>query len=163
MKIKKIKLFEALNLEAEITGVSNTQTGERLVEGLVSQKIPIVTKYWLNTLLESLEKEKTKLTNLREELIKKYGEEDNNGAIGISQSIKTDKLDEQGNPVYVVNPNYIEFIKEYNPILEENIDINLPSISLDELSKIETSDNYPLIFKYLVQPPVEEVKAEEVI
>ena len=50
MKKRKLKLFEVLNLEAEIAGLTNQTTGERIIEGLLSQKISAVTKYWLNSI-----------------------------------------------------------------------------------------------------------------
>lgn len=153
MKKHKLKLIEVLSLEVEIAGVVNQETGERVIEGLLSQKISMVTKYWLNTLLETLDKEKKKLASIREELIKKYGEEDKDGQIGIDPFLKTDQVDDAGNAVSVQNPKYIEFMTEYNNVLNESVEIKLPSIQLDDLKHIETSDNYPLVFKHLVIAP----------
>jgi hypothetical protein len=156
MKKRKLKLFEVLNLEAEIAGLTNQTTGERVIEGLLSQKISAVTKYWLNSILDTLEKEKKMLNDIRDELIKKYGDEDASGRISINQRIETGEKDEQGNPTSVVNPKYVEFMSEYNTVLQESIEIKLPEINLHELSRVETSDNYQLIFKYMVKTPNEE-------
>lgn len=156
MKKRKLKLFEVLNLEAEIAGLTNQTTGERIIEGLLSQKISAVTKYWLNSILDTLEKEKKMLNDIRDELIKKYGDEDASGRISINQRIETGENDEQGNPTSVVNPKYVEFMSEYNAVLQESIEIKLPEINLHELSRVETSDNYQLIFKYMVKTPNEE-------
>jgi hypothetical protein len=156
MKKRKLKLFEVLNLEAEIAGLTNQTTGERVIEGLLSQKISAVTKYWLNSILDTLEKEKKMLNDIRDELIKKYGDEDANGRISINQRIETGENDEQGNPTSVVNPKYVEFMSEYNAVLQESKEIKLPEINLHELSRVETSDNYQLIFKYMVKTPNEE-------
>jgi len=156
MKKRKLKLFEVLNLEAEIAGLTNQTTGERIIEGLLSQKISAVTKYWLNSILDTLEKEKKMLNDIRDELIKKYGDKDTNGRIGINQHIETGEKDEQGNLVSVLNPKYVEFMSEYNAVLQESIEIKLPEINLHELSRVETSDNYQLIFKYMVKIPNEE-------
>lgn len=156
MKKRKLKLFEVLNLEAEIAGLTNQTTGERVIEGLLSQKISAVTKYWLNSILDTLEKEKKMLNDIRDELIKKYGDEDTNGRISINQRIETGENDEQGNPTSVVNPKYVEFMSEYNTVLQESIEIKLPEINLHELSRVETSDNYQLVFKYMVKAPSEE-------
>jgi hypothetical protein len=156
MKRHKLKLFEVLNLEAEIAGLTNQNTGERVIEGLISQKISAVTKYWLNSVLDTLEKEKKMLNDLRDELIKKYGDEDTSGRIGVNQRIETGEKDEQGNPIFTMSPKYIEFMNEYNTVLQESKEIKLPEINLHELSRVETSDNYQLIFKYMVKAPNEE-------
>ena len=156
MKKHKLKLFEVLNLEAEIAGLTNPNTGERIIEGLLSQKISAVTKYWLNSVLDTLEKEKKMLNDLRDELIKKYGDEDASGRIGVNQRIETGEIDEQGNPVSIMSQKYVDFMNEYNTVLQESKEVKLPEINLQELSRIETSDNYQLIFKYMVKTPNEE-------
>jgi hypothetical protein len=159
MKTQSLKLFELLNLEAELAGATNNQTGEKIIEGLLNQKIPVVTKYYLNALVESLAIEKKVIDSLRDELIKKHGTEDENGNVGISMVIETKKLDDNGEPVKDINPAYIAFNDEYGELLNQEKDIKLPQIQLSNLDKIETKDNYVLVFKYLIdEPSVEEVK-----
>jgi hypothetical protein len=96
------------------------------------------------------------LNDIRDELIKKYGDEDASGRISINQRIETGENDEQDNPTSIVNPKYVEFMSEYNTVLQESIEIKLPEINLHELSRVETSDNYQLVFKYMVKAPIEE-------
>ena len=159
MKNQSLKLFELLNLEAELAGATNNQTGEKIIEGLLNQKLPVVTKYYLNTLVESLAAEKKTIDALRDELIKKHGTEDANGNVGISMVIETEKVDDKGEPVKDINPAYIAFNDEYGELLNQEKEIKLPEIKLSDLDKIETKDNYVLIFKYLIEEPsVEEVK-----
>jgi uncharacterized membrane protein YheB (UPF0754 family) len=159
MKTQSLKLFELLNLEAELAGATNNQTGEKIIEGLLNQKIPVVTKYYLNALVESLATEKKVIDSLRDELIKKHGTEDENGNVGISMVIETKKIDDNGEPVKDINPAYIAFNDEYGELLNQEKDIKLPQIKLSDLDKIETKDNYVLVFKYLIdEPSVEEVK-----
>jgi uncharacterized membrane protein YheB (UPF0754 family) len=159
MKTQSLKLFELLNLEAELAGATNNQTGEKIIEGLLNQKIPVVTKYYLNALVESLATEKKVIDSLRDELIKKHGTEDENGNVGISMVIETKKIDDNGEPVKDINPAYIAFNDEYGELLNQEKDIKLPQIQLSNLDKIETKDNYVLVFKYLIdEPSVEEVK-----
>jgi uncharacterized membrane protein YheB (UPF0754 family) len=159
MKTQSLKLFELLNLEAELAGATNNQTGEKIIEGLLNQKIPVVTKYYLNALVESLATEKKVIDSLRDELIKKHGTEDENGNVGISMVIETKKIDDSGEPVKDINPAYIAFNDEYGELLNQEKDIKLPQIQLSNLDKIETKDNYVLVFKYLIdEPSVEEVK-----
>jgi hypothetical protein len=159
MKTQSLKLFELLNLEAELAGATNNQTGEKIIEGLLNQKLPVVTKYHLNILLSNLSSEKKTIDSLRDELIKKHGKEDENGNIGISMVIETGELNDKGEPVKDINPAYIEFNDEYGELLGQEREIQLPQIKLSDLDKIETKDNYILIFKYLIEEPsVEEVK-----
>lgn len=159
MKTQSLKLFELLNLEAELAGATNNQTGEKIIEGLLNQKIPVVTKYHLNILLSNLSAEKKTIDALRDELIKKYGTEDKNGNIGISMVIETDELNDKGEPIKDINPAYIEFNNEYGELLNQEREISIPTIKLSDLDKIETKDNYILIFKYLIeQPSIKEEK-----
>ncbi len=159
MKTQSLKLFELLNLEAELAGATNNQTGERIIEGLLNQKLPVTTKYHLNNLVELLAAEKKVIDSLRDELIKKYGKEDAKGNIGISMVIETGEVNEKGEPIKDINPAYIEFNDEYGELLNQEKEISLPIIKLSDLDKIETKDNYILIFKYLIEEPsVEEIK-----
>ena len=159
MKNQSLKLFELLNLEAELAGATNNQTGEKIIEGLLNQKLPVVTKYYLNTLVESLAAEKKTIDALRDELIKKHGTEDANGNVGISMVIETENVDDKGEPIKDINPAYIAFNDEYGELLNQEKEIKLPEIKLSDLDKIETKDNYVLVFKHLIEEPsVEEVK-----
>jgi len=162
MKTQSFKLFELLQLEAELSGVVNQQTGERALEGLLSQKLSLTTKYWLNGLVETLLAEKKTIDSLRDELIKKHGEADADGNIGIAMYIPTGDTDSEGNPITQPNPKYFEFSNEYNTLLNESKEIKVPQIKLSELEKIETEENYALVLKYLVESPSEEVTVEEV-
>jgi molybdopterin converting factor small subunit len=159
MKNQSLKLFELLNLEAELAGATNNQTGEKIIEGLLNQKLPVVTKYHLNILLSNLSAEKKTIDALRDELIKKYGKEDENGNIGISMVIETGEVNDKDEPIKDINPSYIAFNDEYGELLNQEKEIQIPQIKLSDLDKIETKDNYVLIFKHLIeQPSVEEVK-----
>ena len=162
MKTQSFKLFELLQLEAELSGVLNQKTGERVLEGLLSQKLSLTTKYWLNGLVSTLLDEKKQIETLRDELIKKHGTADADGNIGISMYVETGKKDAEGNALQSVNPKYLEFNAEYNALLNESKDIKVPSIKFAELEKIETEENYNLVLKYLVEAPAEEVSVEEV-
>lgn len=159
MKDQSLKLFEFLSLEAELAGATNNQTGEKIIEGLLNQKLPVVTKYYLNNLVDTLGREKKVIDSLRDELIKKHGTEDKDGNVGISMVIETGELDNKGEPIKDINPSYIAFNDEYGELLNQEKDIKLPQIKLSDLDRIETKDNYILIFKYLIEDTsVEEVK-----
>jgi len=78
-----LKLFEFYNLDAELNGLTNQQTGEKIASGLVQEKLSLVTKYWLSELAKKVAAEKASVEELKNELIKKYGKEDDNGGISI--------------------------------------------------------------------------------
>lgn len=162
MKTQSFKLFELLQLEAELSGIVDQKTGERVLEGLLSQKLSLTTKYWLNGLVETLIAEKKVIDTLRDELIKKHGEADADGNIGISMYIPSGQKDAEGNDLAIANPKYAEFNVEYSALLNESKEIKVPQIKLSELDKIETEENYALVLKYLVVSPAEETAAEEV-
>jgi hypothetical protein len=158
MKKQSFKLFELLNLEIELSGFVNPETGERIFEGLASQKISATTKYWISTLLETLANEKKLINAIREDLIKKYGKEDESGNVGIDRLIPSGNKDEEGNDIMMLNPTLREFNEEYNQILQQEKSIRIPSIQLSELSEVKTSDHYPLIFKYMIEAPIEPIQ-----
>ena len=69
-----LKLFEFLNLEAEVNGLINQQTGEAISKGLLGEKLNMITKYWITDLNKKLTEQKESINKLRDELIQKYGD-----------------------------------------------------------------------------------------
>ena len=53
-----LKLFEFYNLDAELNGLTNQQTGEKIASGLIQEKLSLVTKYWLTELGKKVAAEK---------------------------------------------------------------------------------------------------------
>ena len=62
-----LKLSEFYQLEAELNGLSNQQTGEVISKGLLSEKIKLTTKYWLSDLNKKVAAEKESVEKLKEE------------------------------------------------------------------------------------------------
>ena len=54
MEKVSLKLFEFYNLEAELSGLTNQQTGQVISKGLLNEKIKLTTKYWLTDLLKKV-------------------------------------------------------------------------------------------------------------
>ena len=79
----KLKLHEYYTLEAELNGVVNQRTGDVVLKGLLSEKINLATKYWVNDLAKKILAEKVEIEKLKEELIKKHGEQDESGGVSI--------------------------------------------------------------------------------
>jgi hypothetical protein len=160
-----LKLFEFYNLDAELNGLTNQQTGEKIASGLIQEKLSLVTKYWLTELGKKVAAEKAAVEELKNDLIKKYGKEDDKGGISIPMVI--DELDSDGQPVKdldkdgnwftkkVINPEFQSFELEFNNLLQTEKDLEYKAFTLEDFEKVETSENYSTFFKLI---KVEETK-----
>ena len=145
-----LKLFEFYNLDSELSGVMNQQTGEKISAGLLAEKLKLTTKYWLTELAKKVAAEKTTVETLKEELIKKHGEADETGNISIPMYIDIVK-DKDGKIVDGKNnPKFIEFQNEFNELLQEEKELKYKTINLNEFENIESDSNYPTFFKLVV-------------
>jgi hypothetical protein len=151
-----LKLGDVLQLESEINGYTEPQTGEQIFEGFSKQNLSIILKYELSDFSTELKAERSKVETLRDELIKKYGEEDGNG--GILVKMYNEVKDDEGNVTgKVINPQYIEFDNEYGVLLNQEIEIEYPEITKEDLKDAgKTKDKYQVLFKLIKK----EVKKE---
>ena len=142
-----LKLSEFYQLEAELNGLSNQQTGEVISKGLLSEKIKLTTKYWLHDLNKKVAAEKESVEKLKEELIKKYGKEEN-GAISIPLYIN-EVIDEDTKEVTSreVNPDFIKFQNDFNALLQEERELEYRVFKLEEFEGVETEGVYNTFFK----------------
>jgi hypothetical protein len=148
MEKTKLKLFEFVSLQNELIGAKNPSTGETLTEGLLKQKLSITTKYWLGRLGDKVAKEAEAINKLRDELVMKYGEADENGNVEVKIALQDElTVDEQGNKVFKVNPKFLDFQNEYNTLLEEEKEIEHKIFDLNELSEVKTEEHYPVFLK----------------
>jgi hypothetical protein len=145
-----LKLQEFYQLEAELNGVTNQHTGEVLAKGLLSEKIKLTTKYWLTDLVKKITAEKESIDKLREELVKKYGVEEN-GGISIPIYIN-EVIDDETKEVVSreVNPNFVSFQNDFNSLLQEERELEYHPFKLEEFENVETDGVYVTFFK-LVQ------------
>jgi len=141
MDKKTLKLVQFFNLEAELNGAVNPQTGEKLTKGILSEKLQLKTKYWLSDLSKRVKEQTDACQTLRDELIKKYGEE-KDGGIYIPQFVEEDGKK-------VVNPKFISFQNEFNALMDEEREIEYKEISIDELGQVETTEVYETLFSLL--------------
>jgi hypothetical protein len=160
-----LKLFEFYNLDAELNGLTNQQTGEKIASGLIQEKLSLVTKYWLTELGKKVAAEKAAVEELKNDLIKKYGKEDDKGGISIPMVIE--ELDSEGQPMKdvdkdgnwftkkVINPDFQLFEKEFNDLLQTEKELEYKAFTLEDFEKVETSENYTTFFKLI---KVEETK-----
>jgi hypothetical protein len=144
-----LKLYEFYNLDSELNGVTNQQTGEKVSAGLLAEKLKLADKYWLTELSKKAAAEKATVESLKEELIKKHGEADETGNISIPMYIDIVK-DEEGNIVDGKNnPKFIEFQNEFNLLLQEEKELEYKPFQLSALENIESDGNYPTFFKLI--------------
>lgn len=137
----KLQLGEIIALEAEINGITNQQTGEVVLKGLLSENISLIIKYRLSKLVETLAADKKTIDSLREDLIKKYGEEDGKGNMFVNPFSDEAKT--------IQNPKWISFANEYNKLLAEEKEIEFPSVTLDDLKDVKGEGFYGVFLKHI--------------
>ena len=146
MKTFKLKLGEILQLEVELNGVSNQETGEIIRTGLLSEKLKFKTKYWLTELSKFALSEKESITKLRDELVRKYGTNGEDGNIVLNKFINQ-VTDATGRVISGdINPNYTIFESEFNEVLGIEKDVETSEFTLEEFD-FETTNIYPVFFK----------------
>jgi hypothetical protein len=147
MQSQKIKLFEFYNLDVELNGRVNQQTGQKLVNGILDEKVSLVAKYWLTQLANTIKAEIAILDAQRDELIKKYGTEDADGGISLAPALV--EKDDSGVEIRKPNPKFLEFNQEFNELLAQEKEVSYAAIKLADLANIESENNYATLFKFV--------------
>jgi hypothetical protein len=144
-----LKLQEFYQLNSELNGFTNQQTGEVVSKGLLTERVKLTTKYWLTDLAKKIAAEKESIDKLREELVKKYGVEDN-GSVSIPVYINEVIDDETKETISrEINPNFIKFQEDFNSLLQEERDLEYHSFKLEEFENVETEGIYATFFKLI--------------
>lgn len=134
----KLSLNDALSLEFELNGATNPETKQVIFNGLLSEKMSLKTKYWLTKLADKLTSEKKTIEELRNDLIKKYGTEEN-GQVFIKTFLNEETKE--------INPDWTSFSKEVSELLSEEKEFDYNPIPLEDLAEISSEGRYNLIFK----------------
>jgi len=95
--------------------LTDVQNAKECMNKLANMDLPISTSYKLSKLIKKLNKEYDDIEEFRVQLIKKYGQEDN----------------EQKN--IRVNPDseeFLSFLKEYNEFMETEVDIDIDKLEI---------------------------------
>jgi hypothetical protein len=144
-----LKLGDHLQLESELNGLVNQNTGEVIYEGFINQNLSILLKYDLSVLAETLSAERKRIESLRDELVKKYGDLDEKLGMMVKMFIET--KDDEGNVLSkVINPKYVEFDKEYGTLLNQDKEIEHPEITKEDLKDAgKSKDKYQVLFKLI--------------
>lgn len=143
-----LKLIDFYNLDSEINGLANQQSGETLIKGILREKLSLVTKYWLTELGKKVAAEKAIIDQLKDELIKKYGEEDDKGGISIAMFLEEPGVEGE-EPKRVPNPQFKNFEKQFSDLLNTEKELEYKPISLDSLENVESADSYSTLFKLI--------------
>ena len=149
MQKTSLKLYEFYNLEAELNGVTNQQNGEVTSKGLLAEKIKMTTKYWLNDLVKKVVTEKEACEALKQELIKKHGEADEQGNVSIPMYINEVKNEEGQTVSREINPKFVEFQNEFNAVLNEDKELEYKGFTLEEFENVESEGKYDTFFKLI--------------
>jgi hypothetical protein len=142
-----LKLYEFYNLEAELNGVTNQQTAEKISKGLLAEKLKLTTKYWLTELVKKVLVEKESCEAIKQSLIKKHGTPDEDGNVSISMYTNVIK-DENGTITSAENnPQFVEFQTEFNTLLSEDKELEYKEFKLEDFEDVITEGAYPTFFK----------------
>jgi hypothetical protein len=144
-----LKLQEFYQLNSELNGFVNQSTGETISAGLLTERVKLTTKYWLADLAKKIAAEKESIDKLREELVKKYGVEEN-GSVNIPIYINEVTDDETKEVVSrEINPNFISFQNDFNQLLQEERELEYHPFKLEEFENVETDGVYVTFFKLI--------------
>ena len=128
---KTLKLVDFFRLKQEL-------------EDILKLKLSMVTRFNLVELKKKVDGILSSAELIREELIKKYGEEEKEtGAYTIQYSIK----DKDGNQV--INPNFFDFNKDWTEIVNEEREIEYTPIKFSLLQSIESEVTAEVIFEFI--------------
>ena len=144
-----LKLHEIYSLHGELNGFMNSQTGEVVSKGLLAEKLKLSTKYYVTELAKTVAKEREMIDKVKEELIKKYGDEDEKGGIFIPRFINIVKNEEGKILSGDINPKMVEFEKEFDEFLKEEKTIEYKGFKLSDFENIETEGVYTIFFKLM--------------
>lgn len=140
-----LKLAEIMSLEAEIGGLQNQQTQEVVLKGLLNHKLQLVTKFKLKMLLNAISVIKKANDELRDELLKEYGTEQENGMVSIPMYVDANAEQKEYSPIY------IEFVKKMDILLAKEIEIEFEEITLEDLKDLQIEESYPTFMDMLIK------------
>jgi hypothetical protein len=137
----KLSITEIVGLEAELNGLVNQETGEVLSKGLFGEKLDLVTKYRLKKLSDALAAEKKIVDDLRQELVKKFGKEEEEGKFSITMWVDEEQK--------VEHPDFTEFKSQYDALLKEEKEFEYNPLSLKDIKDIKSDERYDLVFRLI--------------
>lgn len=148
MKKVNLSLGQILDLDAELVGQKNPQTGELITPGVLDLELDLVVKYYLEKLVKQTTEQKNLVDKLREDLIKKHGTQ-NGDSWGISMF--TDEVkDETGKVISgVINPAFVTFKEDISKLLEQEAEIVVKELKIEDFVGIKTKTRPKQLFDLL--------------
>jgi hypothetical protein len=137
----KLSITEIVGLEAELNGLVNQENGEVISKGLFGEKLDLVTKYRLKKLSDALTAEKKIVDDLRQELVKKFGKEEEGGRFSIPMWADEEQKAE--------HPDFTEFKKQYDALLVEEKEFEYNPLSVEDIKDIKSDQRYDLVFRLI--------------
>jgi hypothetical protein len=138
MEKRSFSVSELYSLDVELNGFVNPDTGERVVKGILSEKIKLGLKFHLTSLSKKVTEELKTIQDLRNELIKKHGEEDENGSVKIPNTITEDGKE-------ILNPKLKLFTDEFKEFLTEKKEFDIPELFIKDFEDLETENSYEIL------------------
>lgn len=114
--------------------------GNGLLERLASARMIARDAYNRNKSLKAIEEQFKEINKVRDDLIKKYGEEDGNG----NASIKPENKDSMD-----------KFINEFNEVLDIEEDLKISKIPLDALNNLQLNYYELEALEFMIDIPAE--------
>jgi hypothetical protein len=159
MQNTTLQLGQILQLETEVNGVVNAQTGENIAKGLMKEVLKFKTKYWLMQLSDDLVEEKKKIEAVRDQLVKELGQEDETGAISLPVYIN-EVRDEEGKIVWTKwgdrqQTAHERWISDDNMVGAEQMPPNNYKITGGKFEVVDSCEKlqvYALPLKYTTSP-----------
>lgn len=146
-----LKFIDLFDLNTELSGLTNPNTGEVIHNGILQEELSITTKYWLNRLADTVVSEIKSVEKVKEDLIKEYGTQDDKGGFFIPMRIN-ESFDENGNLVdFEINPKFSKFQEELNNLMTEEITLEYRPFDVNEFN-IKSKVNPRILFKLTKEP-----------
>ena len=137
----KLSITEIVGLEAELNGLVNQETGEVISKGLFGEKLDLVTKYRLKKLSDAFTAEKKIVDDLRQELIKKFGKEEDEGKFSIPMWADEEQT--------VEHPDFVEFKTQMDALYVEQKEFEYTPLSIEDIEDIKSDSRYDLVFRLI--------------
>jgi len=137
-----LKLSEIYTLDIELNGFKD-ETGQRVTKGLLNEKLSLVLRFWLNELNQKVALIVEQCELLKQELIKKYGTELEDGSINI-------EVMDKENPKKF-SKSYLEFLEDWTKLLEEEKELEHKEFKLSSFDSISTEAKLSVIFKLITE------------
>ena len=141
MEKHKLKLFEIRDLNAEINGLVNMQTGEKLRGGLLDEELTMTQKYWLTDLGKKAKTLTDEVEPLRQELIQKWG--DKTGEDTIEVLPWKEETKEDGTVLRISNPKFLNFERDYTELYSQEREVETRAYFIEDFD-FKTKNNYPI-------------------